>query len=87
MFWQLEQNLLEVIINFSRQITTSQLLGLFSKLIWVISILKSEEKKMASGVMVETELAGPHLALTEEDEQRLLEESDKEIANSVSLHI
>ena len=41
---------------------------------------------MASGVMVETELAGPHLALTEEDEKRLLEESDKEIANSVSLH-
>ena len=42
---------------------------------------------MASGVMVETELAGPHLALTEEDEQRLLEESDKEIANSVSFHL
>jgi len=39
---------------------------------------------MASGLMVETELAGPHLALTEEDEQRLLEESDKEIANSDS---
>jgi len=39
---------------------------------------------MASGLMVETELAGPHLALTEEDEQNLLEESDKEIANSDS---